>query len=192
MSSASTHTEKRRASGCRQTTTTTPPPPSLPKKRTKKKKRDVIVRDHIDPYYIHVFSLQRFFQSSDDALYSRASRVCFTKRFSLTLSSLSLFFSVSFFFLFYDVQTTTTTTTTTTAYFNAETGTTNWEEMWRQEDGEETQPKFDCRRTGESIIIILASFFLSRGKNTRRLYYYHRSFVFTRGGGQKSRSSRSM
>jgi len=150
------------------------------------------VRDHIDPYYIHVFSLQRFFQSSDDALYSRASRVCFTKRFSLTLSSLSLFFSVSFFFLFYDVQTTTTTTTTTTAYFNAETGTTNWEEMWRQEDGEETQPKFDCRRTGESIIIILASFFLSRGKNTRRLYYYHRSFVFTRGGGQKSRSSRSM
>ena len=91
MSSASTHTEKRRASGCRQTTTTTPPPPSLPKKRTKKKKRDVIVRDHIDPYYIHVFSLQRFFQSSDDALYSRASRVCFTKRFSLTLSSLSLF-----------------------------------------------------------------------------------------------------
>ena len=70
--------------------------------------------------------------------------------------------------------------TTTTAYFNAETGTTNWEEMWRQEDGEETQPKFDCRRTGESIII-LASFFLSRGKNTRRLYYYHRSFVFTRG-----------
>ena len=57
---------------------------------------------------------------------------------------------------------------------------------------EETQPKSDCRRTGESIIIILASFFLSRGKNTRRLYYYHRSFVFTRGGGQKSRSSRSM
>ena len=54
----------------------------------------------------------------------------------------------------------TTTTTTTTAYFNAETGTTNWEEMWRQEDGEDTQPKFDCRRTGESIIIIiiLASF----------------------------------
>ena len=138
-----------------------------------------------------MFSLQLFFQLS-----TQASRVCahapqrvhacrkIGKR-SLTLSSLS--FSLSLFlsfFLFY-VQ------TTTTAYFNAETGTTNWEEMWRQEDGEETQPKFDCRRTGESIII-LASFFLSRGKNTRRLYYYHRSFVFTRGGGQKSRSSRSM
>ena len=56
-------------------------------------------------------------------------------------------------------------TTTTTAYFNAETGTTNWEEMWRQEDGEETQPKFDCRRMGESIII-LASFFFCLAERT--------------------------
>ena len=78
----------------------------------------------------------------------------------------SLFFSFSFFFLFYDVQ----TTTTTTAYFNAETGTTNWEEMWRQEDGEETQPKFDCRRTGESIIILASFFFsVSRKEHTSSL-----------------------
>ena len=141
-----------------------------------------------------MFSLQRFFQLSTQASRERESvrtrtttRPCVSEnRKTFADPFFSLFFSFSFFFLFYDVQ-----TTTTTAYFNAETGTTNWEEMWRQEDGEETQPKFDCRRTGESIII-LASFFLSRGKNTRRLYYYHRSFVFTRGGGQKSRSSRSM
>ena len=56
--------------------------------------------------------------------------------------------------------------TTTTAYFNAETGTTNWEEMWRQEDGEETQPKFDCRRTGESIIILASFFFFCLAERT--------------------------
>ena len=58
----------------------------------------------------------------------------------------------------------------TTAYFNAETGTTNWDEMWQREEGEETQPKFDCRRTGESI----AFFFVAERANVSP------SFVFTR------------